>query len=490
MYLGIDLGTSAVKIVLINEQFQILGQASYSLQVSNPQPLWSEQMPEDWWLGTCAAMAELQHQHAPLLSQVRAIGLSGQMHGATLLDKQDRILRPAILWNDGRSFAQCQQLEAAVPGYATIVGSRIMPGFTAPKLKWLAQWEPEVFSQIAKVLLPKDYLRLRMTHTYGTDCSDAAGTGWLDVGKRQWSEPMLTATGLGEQHMPHVFEGSAITATVTSELAKQWGIPKTTVVVGGGGDNAASAISMDVIEPGSAFISLGSSGVYFVANDVYLPNAAEGIHTFCHCLPQRWHQMSVSLSAASCLDWWARTVGSTAQQLLQEAEQSPDHKDNTLFLPYLSGERTPHNDPYARGVFFGLSHTTERVDMTRAVLQGVAFAFADGQQAMLKTQLPITEVSVVGGGARSLYWGKLLAAALNRPLTYRQDRETGAALGAARLAWLGVHDVDPQSAFTPPAIEQVVEPEPALVEKLQRKREIYRQLYPALKGFFPAISGV
>ncbi len=484
MYLGIDLGTSSVKIVLMDEEQQLVHQTSQPLQISNPQPLWSEQAPEDWWQGTCTAMAELRRSHAAELAQVRAIGLSGQMHGATLLDAQDRVLRPAMLWNDGRSFDQCQQLETAVPEYATITGNRIMPGFTAPKLLWVAQHEPRIFQQVTKVLLPKDYLRLRMTATYGTDCSDAAGTSWLNVGARRWSDVMLAATGLSEQHMPQLYEGTDITGTVTPALAAQWGIPATTVVVGGGGDNAASAISMNVIQSGSAFLSLGSSGVYFVAQDAYQPNVADAIHTFCHCLPQRWHQMSVSLSAASCLDWLARVVNSTAGELLQEAERLPQRSEKVIFLPYLSGERTPHNDPYARGVFFGLSHTTERVDLTRAVLEGVAFAFADGQQAMLKSQLPIREVSVVGGGARSVYWGKLLAAALNRPLTYRKDREAGAALGTARLAWLGVHKVDPLHAFAPPPVEQVVEPDPQLVMQLQQKRAIYQQLYPALQPLF------
>ncbi len=485
MYLGIDLGTSAVKIVLINDKQELIGQASAALFVSQPHPLWSEQNPQDWWNATGVAMAELKQKHSSALPQVKAIGLSGQMHGATLLDKHNRVLRPAILWNDGRSLEQCRQLESKVPAFAKITGNRIMPGFTAPKLLWVAEHEPAIFRQVAKVLLPKDYLRFLMTEHYATDLSDASGTMWLDVGKRTWSESMLQATDLSEQEMPSLYEGNAVTGQIKSTVAAQWGIPTDTMIVAGGGDNAATAVSVNVIKPGSAFLSLGTSGVYFVACADYRANPQDGVHTMCHCLPNLWHQMTVHLSAASCLSWWQQTTSAASvEELLKEAENSTPSHDNIIFLPYLSGERTPMNDPYARGVFFGLSHATQRADLTRAILEGVAFAFADGQDAMLKAKVPIEEVAVVGGGARSLYWGKILASALNRSLVYRADREAGAALGAARLAWLGVHQVDPLTAFATPPVEAVVEPEQTLVESYQKKRQLFQLLYRQLKDLF------
>lgn len=485
MYLGIDLGTSAVKTVLMDETQNIKAQASCTLPITQRQPLWSEQNPEDWWQATCDTIKTLQADHATLLTQVKAIGLSGQMHGATLLDKHNKVLRPAILWNDGRSAKQCQILAARVPHYQTITGNLIMPGFTAPKLLWVAEHEPEVFSRVAKVLLPKDYLRLQMTGVYATDQSDAAGTMWLDVGQRRWSEQMLQATGLTPAQMPELFEGCDVTAKVTPELAAKWGISPEALVAGGAGDNAAAAISMNVIAPGSAFLSLGTSGVYFVASKDYRTNPAAGVHTFCHCLPNLWHQMTVHLSAASCLSWLASVVGTSPAELLADAQNTPQSHDNIIFLPYLSGERTPHNDPYARGVFFGLSHTTERADMTRAVLEGVAFAFADGQDAMLAAKLPIQEVAVVGGGARSIYWGQILASVLNRPLVYREDREAGAALGAARLGWLAAHpEVSPETAFTTPPIENTVAPVPSLLETYAKKRALFQQIYEQLRGVF------
>lgn len=480
-YLGIDLGTSSIKLVLLDEEQNVIAQNSQPLTVSQPQPLWSEQNPADWWQATCAGIETLKKDNAKELAAIKAIGLSGQQHGATLLDSVGIVLRPAMLWNDGRAKAQCEQMQNTVPEAPTIVGSLIMTGFTAPKVLWVAQHEAEIYRRLAKVLLPKDYLRFKMTGDYATDLSDASGTAWLDVGKRCWSDKMLAATGLTETHMPKLFEGSEITGTVTKAIADSWGISPQTVVVGGGGDNPAGAISVNVIKSGDAFLSIGTSGVYFVASDRYQANPQGGVHTFCHCLPNRWHHMSVHLSAASCLSWLAGVLNSTPQQLLQAAESQGVKNDPTIFLPYLSGERTPHNNPHARGVFFGLSHTTTAADLTQAVLEGVAFAFADGQDAILQAGVSINEVAVVGGGAQSFYWGKILASVLQRPLIYRQNRDVGAALGAARLAWLGIHNVDPEAAFITPAIEKIIEPDTARVEFYKEKRKTFRKLYEGVR---------
>ena len=487
MYLGIDLGTSSVKVVLLNDEQEIIGQHSQPLKVSQPKPLWSEQNPDHWWQATCDAMQQLKASHPASLNSVRAIGLSGQQHGATLLDKSHRVLRPAMLWNDGRAMAQCNTLAARVGGHADIVGSKIMAGFTAPKVLWVAENEPAIFKQTAKVLLPKDYLRFKMTGDYATDLSDASGTSWLDIKARNWSDAMLNACELSTDHMPALYEGSEITGVISASLANEWGISANTVVVGGGGDNPAGAISVNVIKPGSAFLSLGTSGVYFVASSSYQPNSAGGVHTFCHCLPNEWHYMAVHLSAASCISWLASTLHVEAQELLNEAEKNFNPDTRVIFLPYLSGERTPHGNPHAKGIFFGMTHTTTRADLTRAVLEGVAFAFADGQESMLQANVVIDDVSVVGGGAKSLFWGKILAAALQRPLIYRANREVGAALGAARLGYIAANNCDPQTAFAMPSIENIIEPDGALMNSYAKKQQTFRNLYHRLEDMFETL---
>ena len=302
MYLGLDIGTSAVKAAVIDDTGSVVDQASAALEVSRPHPLWSEQNPADWWSAANNAVSDLR---LPVRKAVRAIGLSGQMHGATLLNKQQRALRPAILWNDGRSAQQCAELEAAVPEMARITGNRAMPGFTAPKLLWVREHEPKIFAEVATVLLPKDYVRLRMTGEMASDMSDSAGTLWLDVAKRRWSEAMLSGTGLDVSQMPKLSEGNEITGELRAEIAEAWGMSRVPVVAGGG-DNAAGAIGVGVVRPGDSFLSLGTSGVLFLASDGYRPNPDGGVHTFCHAVPKHWHQMSVILSAASCVDWAAR----------------------------------------------------------------------------------------------------------------------------------------------------------------------------------------
>lgn len=486
MYLGIDLGTSQIKAVIMDGDQAILAQASCALTLSRPQPLWSEQNPEDWWQATNNAISQLKQSHPQYLADIKAIGLSGQQHGATLLDKNDQVLRPAILWNDGRSLTQCHELQSRVKNYAKITGNQIMPGFTAPKLLWVMQNEPAIFKQVNKILLPKDYLRLKMTGDYASDLSDASGTSWLNVGARSWSDEMLNATHLSQKQMPALFEGTEITGTVLKSIADAWGIPENTPVAAGAGDNAAGAISVNVIKPGVAFLSLGTSGVYFLSCDEFKPNPAGGVHTFCHCLPKLWHQMTVHLSAASCLSWLAEITNSSPQILLQEAQSQLEQDESVIFLPYLSGERTPHNNPYARGVFFGLSHNTKRADLTRAVLEGVAMAFADGQDEILKTGMQIDQVFVVGGGARSTYWGQILACALNRPLIYQVNREVGAAYGAARLALLAIQKLDAARVFTTPAIDTIIEPMAEYTEKLAQKRKTFSGIYQQLKELYRA----
>jgi xylulokinase len=485
VYLGIDIGTSSVKAVIVDARGAIVAQASDALTVSRPAPGFSEQDPHSWWRGTVNAVRALP---AASRTGLRAVGLSGQMHGATLLDAKDRPLRPAILWNDGRSSSECLELERREPAARAITGNIMMPGFTAPKLLWVSRHEPEIFGRTACVLLPKDYVRLKLTGEKVSDMSDAAGTGWLDVGKRDWSDALLAATGLTRAHMPRLVEGTDPSGTVLAAVADELQLPRV-VVAGGGGDNAASAVGLGVVSPGQAFLSLGTSGVLFVVTDRFRPNPDRAAHAFCHCLPNRWHQMSVMLSAASALDWVARLTGeSDLPRLGEAARQRGLTRHSPLFLPYLSGERTPHNDPHARGVFFGISAATSAADLTGAVLEGVALAFADGLDVLVEKGGSVDEISVTGGGARLPYWGQLLAAALNRPLTYRHRSEVGAALGAARLARLALSGEGVEQVCVAPPIERVVQPDATLSALLAIRRRIFVRLYQDLRIDFADLS--
>ena len=485
MFLGIDIGTSSVKAILADQDEKVVAQASAPLQIDRPQPFYSEQDPEAWWQATVNAVGSLP---AAERRAVQSIGLSGQMHGATLLDRSDRPLRPAMLWNDGRSARECLELEALEPRAREITGNIVMPGFTAPKLLWVRHNQPEIFRQTATVLLPKDYVRLKLTGEKVSDMSDASGTSWMDVAKRDWSDAMLAATGLDRSHMPRLVEGNAPSGTLRQEVAELLQLLRVGVA-GGGGDNAASAVGMGVAKPGEAFLSLGTSGVLFVVTDRFRPNPDKAAHAFCHCIPNRWHQMAVLLTAASALDWVARLTGkSNPQELLDAAQARGLRSETPVFLPYLSGERTPHNDPNSRGVFFGMTSGTTDADLAVAVLEGVAFAFADGMEVLLEGGGELGEISVTGGGARSPYWGQILAATLNCPLTYREGGEIGAAFGAARLARLALSGEEPESFCTAPPIKEVVEPEVELCDLLSKRRRIYTELYRDLKNTFMEFS--
>jgi xylulokinase len=482
VFLGIDIGTSSVKAVLVGENGSITAERSAPLSVSRPQPLFSEQDPEAWWRATEHAVGTLP---ASLRARVRAVGLSGQMHGATLLDAADRPLRPAILWNDGRSFAECAELENAEPAARHITGNIVMPGFTAPKLLWLRKHEPEIFGRTEHVLLPKDYVRLKLTGEKVTDMSDASGTAWLDVATRDWSDRMLAATGLDRTHMPALAEGNAPSGILMKDVAERLGLPRV-IVAAGAGDNAAIAVGMGVIAPGDAFLSLGTSGVLFAATDQFRPNPDQAAHAFCHCLPGRWHQMAVILSAASALDWAARLTGAASlNELVAAAEQRGLQRTSPIFLPYLSGERTPHNDPHGRGVLFGLSNDTMPADLAVAVLEGVALAFADCRDVLGGD---IASITMTSGGARAPWWGRLISAALGHRLTYRLGGEVGAAYGAARLARLALTGEAPEAVCVPPPVSHIVDPDAALSGLLAERRQIFRRLYPDLKVAFKEFS--
>ncbi len=489
MYLGIDVGTSSVKAVLVNDDQHIVAEASSPLTVDRPHPLWSEQSPASWWSATSDALATVRDAARDAFAAVRGIGLSGQMHGATLLDASLRVLRPAILWNDGRSHAECAELEAREPRTREITGNAAMPGFTAPKLLWVERHEPAVFAKTAHVLLPKDWLRLELSGDLASDASDASGTLWLDVGKRRWSNEMLAASRLSSAAMPRVLEGSQPTGTLRRQLAQEWGFSTPPVIAAGAGDNAGGAVGVGVVHSGQALLSLGTSGVVFLVTERFAPNPGRGVHAFCHCLPNTWHQMSVMLSAASCLSWIASATGARSEgALLAEIDERGAKPGSVLFLPYLSGERTPHNDPRAQGVLFGLTHDTTRADLGRSVLEGVAFAFADGVQALRDAGGAPREITVIGGGSRSALWTRILASVLGEALLVRERADLGPAFGAARLARIAVTGESVETVCPAPRIASRVEPDDTLRGHYLRRLEQYRDLYPRLRTAFAATA--
>jgi xylulokinase len=488
MYLGIDLGTSEVKCLLLDRDHRLVATVGEALSVQRPQPLWSEQLPAHWWAATDRALLRLRAEHPAAVAQVRGIGLSGQMHGAVLLDGDRQVLRPAILWNDGRSGAECAELEAACPQLQAITGNLAMPGFTAPKLLWVRRHEPELFGRTATVLLPKDWLRLQLTGALVSEMSDAAGTLWLDVGQRRWSPEVLAACGLSEAQMPSLVEGSEVSGQLLPELAERWGLGVPVIVAGGGGDNAASAVGIGAVRPGEGFVSLGTSGVIFLANDRFRPNPARAMHAFCHALPGRWHQMSVMLSAANGLRWVTQLLGAAGEAALldQVARLSPAQRARApLFLPYLNGERSPHNNPHAQGVFFGLSNEHDAATLAYAVIEGVTFGLLDGWHSLGTQPGEVHSLSLVGGGARSPLWAQLLASAMGVPMVTRQGGEAGGALGAARLAWLADGGSVEQVCVAPPVAATFV-PDAAEAARLAPRYERYQALYRAVAPLFPA----
>ena len=416
MFLGIDFGTSAVKALLVDGRQSVVGSANVALTVQRPAEGHSEQDPQAWWQAMLDAVDALGRDHAGALSAVEGIGLSGQMHGAVLLDAAGVVLRPAILWNDVRSTAECAELEAAVPDLRQVTGNIAMPGFTAPKLLWVRKHEPAVFARVRTVLLPKAYIRYRMTGEMIEEMSDASGTLWLDVGGRDWSDVMLSATGLSSEAMPRLVEGNSAAGTLRAELAARWHMARRPVLAGGAGDNAAGAVGLSAIRPGDAFVSLGTSGVLFATTDRFRPWPQAAVHAFCHALPGRWHQMGVTLSAAASLAWWAGVTGRSEADLLTEVG-SPVSPSPALFLPYLGGERTPHNDGSIRGAFAGLSHDTDRRLLTQAVLEGVAFSLRDCLDALSASGTRIEAADVIGGGSRSRAWIAIIAAVLGSHCT-------------------------------------------------------------------------
>lgn len=477
MFVGLDLGTSGVRAILVRGDGGVIDSADAATPVAHPHPGWSEQDPADWIAASRAALAELGSRHS--LAAVRGIGLSGQMHGATLLDDKGKVLRPCLLWNDTRSHAQAARLDSD-PDFRAISGNIVFPGFTAPKVLWVAENEPETFARTARVLLPKDYLSFWLTGRAVSDMSDSAGTSWMDVGARAWSDTLLARSGMRRDQMPDLLEGTGIVGPIRGDLARDLGLSPETPVIAGGGDNAASACGVGALIDGDGFVSLGTSGVLLAARDGFAPAPESAVHTFCHAIPDTWYQMGVILAATDSLNWLARVTGSKPADLT--AALGPLEKPGRLrFLPYLSGERTPHNDSAIRGAFLNLDIASSQSDLTRAVIEGVAFALKDNLIALQSTGARLEKVLAIGGGTGSRHWVELLATILNLPIDLPRRGEFGAALGAARLAICGVTGASPAEVMSKPPVAETIDPRADLVSAYGEAHAAFAATYPTLK---------
>jgi len=481
MFIGLDLGTSGIRALLVQEDGTVLHVADADLAVAHPHPGWSEQDPVDWIKATRKVIGDLVQMAPDAMAGLRGIGLSGQMHGATLLDGDGTVLRPCILWNDTRSQVQAARLDGADKVRA-LSGNIVFPGFTAPKLMWVAEHEPDVFAQVAKVLLPKDYLGYWLTGRMVSDMSDSAGTAWMDVGARCWSTELLDQSGMRRDQMPDLMEGTGVVGPVRDLLATELGLPQGVQVVAGGGDNAAAACGVGALGEGDGFVSLGTSGVLLAAREGFTPMPDSAVHTFCHAIPGAWYQMGVILAATDSLNWLAGITGTDAAALTGELGEQIGEPGTLLFLPYLSGERTPHNDSAVRGAFIGLDIAHGRTDLTRAVLEGVTFALRDSLEALKSTGTQLDRVLAIGGGAQSRFWCELLATTLNLAIELPEQGAFGAALGAARLAICGVTGATPADIMTKPPIAETILPRADLIAAYETAYQAFAASYPTLKA--------
>ncbi len=481
MFIGLDLGTSGLRAILVDENGGLQAEAEAPMVTTHAHSGWSEQDPQEWVTACQTVMTHLRDHASEQFRATRAIGLSGHMHGATLIGADDQPLRNCILWNDTRSAAEAAALDAA-PNMRAITGNIVFPGFTAPKLEWVRAHEPAIFDKVAKVLLPKDYLRLWLTGEHISDMSDSAGTAWLDVGARDWSDAALDAGHMRRDQMPDLVEGSAPGGTLRAELAAEWGLQPGVIVAGGAGDNAAAACGSGCLSEGMGFVSLGTSGVLLAARDGFAPAPETAVHSFCHAVPDRWYQMGVILAATDSLNWLSRNLGKSPVELSAALPDIADGPSKLTFLPYLSGERTPHNDAAIRGAFVGLDLAMGPQDLTRAVMEGVAFALRDSLEALSATGAKLDTVLATGGGARSRFWLHTLSSVLGLPLSLPASSELGAALGAARLAICAATGASPEDVMTPPSIAEVIEPQADLRAAYYEGYARYRSLYPALSA--------
>lgn len=489
MFLGIDIGTSAVKFIIVDAVQHIVAAAEQPLVPVQPKPLWSEDDPEKWWEAVAQGLDALARDHPQAMSGIKGLGLSGQMHSAVFLDAADRPVRPAILWNDGRSTKEATELAQLGLDLQRETGVLPMPGFTGPKFLWLRRNEPEAARRTRTLLLAKDFIRLRLTGEKISDVTDAAGAWLLDEAQRQWSDRALAACGIDRLLLPRLMESREPSGIVKKDLASRWGMSPGVVVAAGAGDVAAGGIGAGIVKPGDGFISLGTSAQIFLADTAHHPDPQRLVHAFCHALPDRWYRMAALLNGASPLSTFARWSGSgDIAALLDEAEQGFKGPSYLLTLPYLYGERTPHNDPLARAAIIGMTYSTTRADIVQAILEGVAFSLADGLDVLARGAERPKRLALIGGGARSGFWAKIIASVLDLSLMRYEASDRGPAYGAARLARLAVSDERPEDVVVAPALHDVIEPDPKLHEAYQPRIAAFRALYKALGPIWPSFS--
>jgi len=487
-YIGVDLGTSAMKLLLMEESGRIENIVSRAYPLSMPRPGWSEQDPGEWLSAALSGIPDLIRDIDA--RAVRGIGVAGQMHGLVVLDGQDRVLRPAILWNDGRTERETRYLneEVGEDFLAKRTGNIAFAGFTAPKLLWMRANEPELFGQIRKVMLPKDYLVYCLTGVHATDCSDASGMLLFDVAHRRWSPELLEICGLKESQMARVYESSEAVGTLLPEMAKKLGLSPDVLVVAGAGDNAAAAVGTGTVGKGKCNISLGTSGTIFLSDDSYIAPENHALHAFCHA-DGGWHLLGCMLSAASCLSWWTELTGRDIGEEQSRIESGRLGRNPVFFLPYLMGERTPHNDAAARGAFIGMDMSTRREDLTQAVLEGVSFGLRDGLEIARASGMTVSSSGLSGGGAKSPLWRRILASAAHLSLAL-PETEQGPGLGAAMLAAVGCGVYPNVKAAADAAVKpaaDITEPEAELSALYEERYRVFCSLYPALKGSFPKL---
>jgi xylulokinase len=501
--LGIDIGTTGAKAVLIDATGNVAATATSQYPVSTPKPLWSEQDPEHWWKGAVKSIRAVLEQSGVAPMDVAGIGLSGQMHGLVLLDKSQRVLRPAILWNDQRTSAQCEQVTAkfGLPALLELTGNPVLPGFTLPKIMWVSENEPEVYSRIAHFLLPKDYVRLRLTGELATEVSDASGTSLFDIKKRAWSEPIFDEMGIPKHWAPQCFESPLVSGNISVDGAKATGLPQGVPVVGGGGDQAAQAIGAGLAKQGRVSVTLGTSGVVFAPTDRPRIDEKGRLHSFCHAVPGMWHVMGVMLSAGGSLAWYRDTFADAEKKqaqecgtdvyelLMDQAKTAPVGSDGLLFLPYLSGERTPYPDPHARGAFVGLTVRHQRPQMVRAIIEGVSFGLRDSLELIRRLDIPTEKVYASGGGARSALWREILANVFDAQVV-TVNLSQGAALGACLLAGVGAGIFSDVESACELVVQQQssIEPQSVEVAKYGELFSLYQRLYPALRSVNNALG--
>lgn len=496
-FLGIDLGTSSVKLIIMDERGNVVESVSKSYDVSYPEALWAEQNPEDWWNSTKEGIKELLKKDKVRASDINGISFSGQMHGLVLLDEKDNVLMPAILWCDQRTQKQCDYLnnEFGQDKLSKYTGNKALTGFTLPKVLWVKENRPEIYSKVSHMMLPKDYISFKLTGCFASDVSDASGTVMFDVENRKWSREMLDLLELDESILPKVYESWEVIGKVSEEASKETGLSTKTLVTAGAGDQAAGAIGTGTVDTGVVSVALGTSGVVFACDEKFSVDKENRLHSFCHS-NGKWHQMGVMLSAASCLQWWVDNVngdieGDVFEKLLSEAYNAPVGSNKLLFLPYLMGERTPHSDPNAKGSFIGLNITHKRGDMTRAILEGVCFGLRDSLEILKSMNVEVKEVRVSGGGAKSRLWRQILADVFNLNVNIINSKE-GPAFGAAILASVGcgLYETVDEACRALIKITDRTQPIEENAKKYNKVYNVYSALYDCLKEKFIEISSL